>query len=46
MPEERKWQLIDTAIPQDHNNVSMENEKVNKYTGLARAISTEYKTEI
>ena len=31
MPEERKWQLTDIAIPQDDNIVSKENEKVNKY---------------
>ena len=48
MAEERKWQPIDTAIPQDHNIVSMENEKVNKYVDLVSAISTEdkFKTEI
>ena len=45
MPEERKWQLIDIAIPQDHNIVSMENEKVNKYTSLASAISTQHKVK-
>ena len=45
MPEERKWQLIDITIPQDHNMVSKENEKVNKYTSLAIAISTEYKVK-
>ena len=31
MPEARKWKLIDIAIPQDHNIVIKENEKVNKY---------------
>ena len=43
MPEERKCQLIDVAIPQDHNIVSKENEKVNKYIDLASAIRTEHK---
>ena len=37
IPEEMKWQLIDIAIPQDHNIVSMENEKVSKYIDLASA---------
>ena len=43
MPEERKWQLIDIPIPQDHNIVSKENEKANKYIDLASAIRTEHK---
>ena len=48
MPEQRKWQLTDVAIPQDHNIVSKENEKVNKYIDLASAIRTKHqvKTEI
>ena len=45
MPGERKWQLIDIAIPQDHNIVSKENEKVNKYIGLASVIRTEHKVK-
>ena len=45
MPEERKCQLIDIAIPQDHNIVSKENEKVNKYIDLASAIRTEHKVK-
>ena len=43
MPEERKWQPIDIAIPQDHNIVSKENEKVNKYIDLASAIKIKHK---
>ena len=48
MPEERTWQLIHIAIPQDHNTVSKENGKVSKYTDLARVIRTKnkVKTEI
>ena len=39
-------QLIDMAISQDHNILSKENEKVNKYTDLASAIRTgQVKTE-
>ena len=45
MPEERKWQLIDIPIPQDHNIVSKENEKANKYIALASAIRTEHKVK-
>ena len=45
MKEEREWQLIDLAIPQDHNIVSKENEKFNKYIALARAIRTEHKVK-
>ena len=44
MPEERKWQPIDVAIPQDYNIVTLskENEKVNKYIDLASIIRTEH----
>ena len=35
MPGEKKWQLIDIAIPQDYNILSKRNEKVNKYIDLA-----------
>ena len=45
MPEEREWQLIDIAIPQDHNIVNKENEKVNKYIDLTSAIRTEHKVK-
>ena len=45
MPEQRKWQLIDVAIPQDHNIVSKENEKVNKYIDLASVIRTVHKVQ-
>ena len=48
MPEERNWQLIDIAIPQNYNIISKDNEKINKYIDLAIAIRTErkVKTEI
>ena len=47
MPEERKWQPTDIAIPQDYNIVTLskENEKVNKYVDLASAIRTEHKVK-
>ena len=35
--------MTDTAIPRDHNIVSKENEKVNKYIDLASVIRTEHK---
>ena len=43
VPGERKWQLIDIATPQDHNIVSKENEKVDKYIDVASVIRTEHK---
>ena len=43
MPGEVKWQLINITIPQDHNIVSKENEKVNKYMDLTSIIRTEHK---
>ena len=48
MPEERNWQLIDIAIPQNYNIISKDNEKINKYIDLAIVIRTErkVKTEI
>ena len=48
MPEERNWQLIGIAIPQNYNIISKDNEKINKYIDLAIAIRTErkVKTEI
>ena len=46
MPGERKWQLTDIAIPQDHNIACKENEKVNKYIDLASVIKTEHKVKI
>ena len=39
------WQPTDLAIPQDHNIVSKENEKVNKYMDLASAVRTEHKVK-
>ena len=45
MPRRRKWQLIDIAIIQDHNIVSKENEKINKYIDLAGIIKTEHKVK-
>ena len=33
--------MTDTAIPRDHNIVSKENEKVNKYIGVASVSRTE-----
>ena len=45
MSEERKWQLIDIPIPQDHNIVNKQNEKVNKYIDLASVIRTEHKVK-
>ena len=43
MPGEVKWQLVDKTIPQDHNIVSKENEKANKYMDLTSIIRTEHK---
>ena len=45
MKEERKWQLIDIAIPQDYNIVTKENKNGNKYIALASAIMTEHKVK-
>ena len=47
MPEERKWQLIDIVIPQNHN-ISKDNEKIKKNIDLAIVMRTErkVKTEI
>ena len=44
MAGERKWQLIDIAVSQDHNIGSKENEKFNKYKELVSVIRA--KTEI
>ena len=46
MPGEGNWQLIDIAIPHDHNIVSRENEKFNKYKDLTSLIRTEHKVKI
>ena len=45
MPEERNWQLIDIVIPQNHNIISKDNEKINKYIDLAIVIRTERKVK-
>ena len=45
VPGERKWQLINIAIPLDQNIVSKENEKVNKYIDLASVIRTRHKVK-
>ena len=42
---ERKWQLINIPIPQDHNIEIKENENVNRYIELTGAIRTEHKVK-
>ena len=45
IPEARKWQLTDIAIPQDQNIFSKENKNVNKYIDLANVIRAEHKVK-
>ena len=45
MPEARKWQLTDIAIPQDQNIFSKENKNVNKYIDLANVTRAEHKVK-